>query len=333
MKENIVPRVCLLLRDNIVRNDNLFGLPSKVKGGWAEGLNLPRRHERLLFAGCGYQFMAYLEPLLEKIRGLEEKGISVERTLSLTMGFRKLGLNIPSLLSKVKPKEDPYRQVLLETVEILRRLGVEFAYLGEEEPCCGSPLYYLGFLEAFERKAAEASKRLGEAGVREVVGLVPACTSSLKNLHPKFVKQNFEVKHVVEFLDEILESRPVRLSLNRTVTIHDPCQLARFLEISKVLRSLLGKIEGLKVLEAPTSGEQAMCCGGGTGLELIFPELSLRIAERRVRELLDTGASTIVTCCPGCLLQLKRGAKALNVNVEVLDVVQLVGEALRGGRG
>jgi Fe-S oxidoreductase len=330
--KNIVPRGYMLLKDSIVRADNLFGFPSKVKGKWAEGLNLPRKGERLFFAGCGYQFMSYAEPLLEKIKSMENKGVNVDRALSFTMGLRKLGLNIPALLSKVSlGREDPYTTVLLDAVGILRRLKEDFAYLGEGEPCCGSPLYYLGFLEDFAGKAEEAFRRFKEAGVREIVGIVPACTSSLKNLHPKFVDgYDLEVKHFVEYLDEVFDRKPVKLRLDKTVTIHDPCQIARFLEISDVLRRLLSKVEGLTVLEVPTSREFTMCCGGGTGLEFTLPELSLKIAAKRVRELLETGASTIVTCCPGCLMQLRHGAEAVGAEVEILDVVQLLSQALEG---
>ncbi|KYH37331.1 MAG: hypothetical protein AYL30_006420, partial [Candidatus Hecatellales archaeon B24] len=262
--KNIVPRGYMLLKDNIVRTDNLFGFPSKVKGRWAEGLNLPRKGERLFFAGCGYQFMAYAEPLLEKIKSMEDKGVNVDGALSLTMGLRKPGLNLPALLSKVLPgREDPYTTVLLDAVGILRRLEEDLAYLGEEEPCCGSPLYYLGFLEDFAGRAEEAFRRFKEARVREIIGMVPACTSSLKNLHPKFVDgYDFEVKHFVEYLDEVFDRKPVRLRLDKTVTVHDPCQIARFLEISDVLRRLLNRVKGLTVLEASTSREFTMCCGG-----------------------------------------------------------------------
>ena len=40
---------------------------------------------------------------------------------------------------------------------------------------------------------------------------------------------------------------------------------------------------------------------------------------------METGAQIIVTQCPGCIMQLETGLKALKIeNVEVLDLAQIV---------
>ncbi len=332
--KGVIPQGHLLLRDNIVKKDNLFGFSPKEKARWAEGLNLPKRGERILFAGCGYQFMPYAASFLESARSLEGKGLGVDTAVSITRTLRKIGLDLPSLMSKLSPKkgEDLYTPILRSAVNFLRRLGVEFAYLGEDEPCCGSPIYYSGFIEDFAAKARDTYRRLKSLGVKEVIGLVPACTNTLKNTYPKFVEgYDLQVKHYVEFVAEILSRQNVDLTLNKTVTVHDPCQLARFLEISDVLREVLSRINGLVVKEVPTSKELTTCCGGGGGMELTYPELSLRIASNRVKELAAVGAEAIVTCCPGCVLQLREGAKMAGIEIEVLDLAQLLELSAGGG--
>ena len=53
--------------------------------------------------------------------------------------------------------------------------------------------------------------------------------------------------------------------------------------------------------------------------------MSEMLAKNRAKELLETGANIIVTQCPGCIMQLKTGLKALKAeNVGVLDLAQLV---------
>ena len=48
-----------------------------------------------------------------------------------------------------------------------------------------------------------------------------------------------------------------------------------------------------------------------------------------IEELVKTGAKIIVTQCPGCIMQLKDGLKALKVdNVEVLDLAEVVARAM-----
>jgi len=78
-----------------------------------------------------------------------------------------------------------------------------------------------------------------------------------------------------------------------------------------------------------TAGEWSTCCGGGGGFEVVFPDMSQTLAEGRVRELLATGADVVATQCPGCLMQLKSGLKALKKDkTEVLDLATLLARSM-----
>ena len=69
------------------------------------------------------------------------------------------------------------------------------------------------------------------------------------------------------------------------------------------------------------------CCGGG-GLEASHPELSERLGQRRIKELLETRAPIIATNCPACMMQLSKASKILKANVKVIDVVEILDMAL-----
>jgi Fe-S oxidoreductase len=57
--------------------------------------------------------------------------------------------------------------------------------------------------------------------------------------------------------------------------------------------------------------------------------MSQTLAEGRVRELLDTGADIVATHCPGCLMQLKSGLKALKKDkIEVVDLATLLARSM-----
>jgi Fe-S oxidoreductase len=78
-----------------------------------------------------------------------------------------------------------------------------------------------------------------------------------------------------------------------------------------------------------TKGEWATCCGGGGGFEAVFPELSEILGVNRAGELLETGAEIIVTHCPGCVMQLKKGVKAIKADgVRVLDLAEVIATAM-----
>ena len=57
--------------------------------------------------------------------------------------------------------------------------------------------------------------------------------------------------------------------------------------------------------------------------------MSQMLGVNRARELMETGAEIIVTHCPGCIIQLKDGLRALNIKgVEVLDLAQVIAVAM-----
>lgn len=113
------------------------------------------------------------------------------------------------------------------------------------------------------------------------------------------------------------------------VIYHDPCQLSRYLQIIEEPREIIKSIEGVELLELDPEqcGKWSTCCGGG-GLEATHPELSERIGMRRAEELVNTGASMILSNCPACDLQLTRMVKKLDPNMKVVDLIGFLDEAL-----
>lgn len=114
------------------------------------------------------------------------------------------------------------------------------------------------------------------------------------------------------------------------ITYHDPCQLSRYLNITKEPREVISRIEGLELREpeATQKGVWSTCCGGGGGMEVCFPELSERLAVKRVEELRATGAPVIATNCPACVMQLLKGVNKLKADIKVVDLTEILDEAL-----
>jgi len=58
-----------------------------------------------------------------------------------------------------------------------------------------------------------------------------------------------------------------------------------------------------------------------------FPELAERLAVKRVKELLATGADIIATSCPACELQLLKGINKVKTDIKVVDLAEILDEA------
>lgn len=260
--EDIIPAGHVYIRESVLEKANIFGI-SGDRSEWAKNLNLPREGECIFFAGCGYQFMKYAGGMMQAVRSMGKTGVGMGRLIGLSKAFGKVGVDLPSITGKIAAvgREDPYTRILTSAVNVLRKLGVNPSFLHEDEPCCGSPLYYAGFVDDYARNASRNYSVFKSAGVKKVIGLVPACTASLRDIYPKFVDgYDLEVKHFIQVVAQRLRETNIKPKLREklTVTYHDPCQLSRYLGIVHEPREIMAKIEGLEVREPETEQRGGM---------------------------------------------------------------------------
>jgi heterodisulfide reductase subunit B len=332
MGSDLVPPGLTYLADNIITRQNILGVTKEQSARWAQGLGMPRQGEVVFFAGCGYQYSPQLEVLMGLSRRVDKTVIGAELPMRFARFQKKLGLNLPGIYSNVLSRGfDAEVKPLEAAVRVLRHFGLKPAYLAEDEPCCGAPLYQAGLQRKFARNARQAYRKLKAAGVRQVIGIVPYCTNAVARLFPQYVRDyDLEVRHFIQIVAEKARSKKLKYPRKVRVTYHDPCQLVRFLNLVDEPRRILRSIENIDLVEPEwTRGEFATCCGGGGGFEAVFPELSEMLGVNRARELLETGAEIIVTHCPGCIMQLREGLRALKADgIEVLDLAEVVAAAM-----
>ena len=330
--KGLIPPGIGWIADNIISKGNILGTSNAEGGRWAKGLNLPKGGETVFFAGCGYQYTSGLEALLSLVPKMDESDIGMDLPTDIASFRKKLGVHLSAVYRKTSAKAiDADTQYLRDAIKVLGSLGVKFGYLAEDEPCCGGPLYFFGLQKEFVENAREVYKKLKSLGVRRIIGIVPSCTYTLRNLIPDCVEgYDLEIRHWSEVVLENIESKQLRLPEEVKVTYHDPCLLSRYLEIIEQPREILRAIKGVELVEPEWSrGEWTTCCGGGVGFEAVFPELSRILAVNRIKELTETGAEIIVTQCPGCIMRLKRALEELKIDgVKVLDLSQIVAIAM-----
>jgi dimethylglycine catabolism B len=324
--QELIPPGLSYLADNIRHKDNILGASKEDGARWAKDLNLSPSKETIFFAGCGYQFGSQLESLMGLIRKIDKSAIGSERAMGLAGLQKKIGLDglFLKMMGRSGGKE---AQPLLDAVRVLRKLGQDPGYLAENEPCCGGLLHYMGSKAEFARHALNVREKLNARGVKKIIGIVPSCTYTLRNLITDSCQQSdFEVKHFCQVVAENINSLRLRFPQTVKVTYHDPCQLVRYLGIMEEPRKILRAIQGVELVEPEwTRCEFSTCCGGGGGFEAVFPEMSEMLAVNRTKELLETGAQIIVTHCPGCIMQLETGLKVVKAeNIRVLDLAQVI---------
>jgi Fe-S oxidoreductase len=315
------------MADNIISRHNIMGSDKKARAGWARDLGLDRRGDTVFFAGCGYQYESGLESLMSLLRRLDRSPLGTDLPINMALLQQKMGLDMVGAYGKLTAKGGSNGRPLIAAVKVLKELGVEFAYLGEDEPCCGGLLHYAGLAEKFRSQADNTVARLKSQGVKRLISIVPSCTYTLRELYEANITgYDLEVEHFLEVVLANLGDRKLKFPRRVRVAYHDPCQLVRYLGMIEEPRRILNGIDDLELVEtARTSGEWATCCGGGGGFEAVFPELSHILAVNRARELVETGAQLVITHCPGCIMQLRAGLSELaRGDIEVLDLAEVL---------
>jgi heterodisulfide reductase subunit D len=218
----------------------------------------------------------------------------------------------------------------LNTVELLNAAGENFGTLGQKEICCGATTYNLGVEDAFKEIATENTEMLNSLEVGKVLTSCSGCYSVMKNEYPKVARRNFEVVHVVEYLDQLITEGKLKPTkpVNLKITYHDPCHLGRYSGLYDAPRRILEAIPGIELIEMPRNREKAWCCGAGAGVKTTYPDFAAWIGEQRVEEAKTTGAEALVTACPFCEGNLSDVVQATEAGLEVFDVTDLLLKSL-----
>jgi len=213
--------------------------------------------------------------------------------------------------------------------KILKKAGVDFAILGEEEWCCGGPqLLNAGLVDQFKVQAQHNVDAIKASGATEVVTTCADCYRTLKYDYPKVVGElGFTVIHSTELLAKLIDEKKITLSkeIKETVTYQDPCQLSRVGKIFEEPRKVIKSIPGINLVEMEGNKEYTVCCGH---YPVELPQTTLQAGTDRIKDAKATGASTMVTACSFCKWSFNNAAKKLDSELKVKDITELVAEAM-----
>lgn len=203
-----------------------------------------------------------------------------------------------------------FPDVAKSVVSVVRSLIGDFTLIDE---CCGAVQAYGGDTLGVEVASARMAKKL--SGVQRLIVHDPGCALQLSE---------YPVETLVALADRErsrLDRLPPR-SAARPMRWHDPCQLGRglglFEEPRRVLTSLLGRPPD----EFHSHAHDALCSGAGGLLPVSYPEISERMAARRLQEHESGGGGSVVTACASSLRRFRRsGAEAIDIASLILDGV------------
>ena len=216
------------------------------------------------------------------------------------------------------------------TIDLLKKAGIEFTMLGEEEWCCGSVMLRTGNTDVAQEMAEHNIEAFKNAGADTVITSCSGCFKTIKSDYEKLAgPQDYEVKHVLEFIKDLIEEGKLTFPETKVkVTYHDPCHLGRHSGMYDIPREVLTSIPGLELVEMERNRENARCCGAGGGVSSAYKDLSNQMADDRIVDADKTGAEVLTSACPFCTHQLRLAAERKGSKMRVLDITELLMEIL-----
>jgi heterodisulfide reductase subunit D len=210
-------------------------------------------------------------------------------------------------------------------IDIFTRLNRDFVTLGGgENDCCGNAYAMVGADEEADKAAKQLLADIAAFQPQYAVFWCPSCLSRLSVVYPFSLGGSINYQHISTFLADNIDHLNFTNELNKVVTVHDPCHLARGLGEVESARKILSKIPGIRVVEMAHTKENTLCCGVSAGLG--DAEAAKAFTNQRLNEAKDCGADTLVSLCPGCQMAFFPGEFTHGLSVKTL--IELIGEAM-----
>ena len=220
-----------------------------------------------------------------------------------------------------------------DTVDVLQACNCE-VFSPKDQICCGSLQAHNGDFDTAKKLARHTIDVFERYKFDFMVSNSAGCGAFMKeyvhilNDDVEYAERakNFSkrVKDITEFIFET--GLVVNMnSIKETITYHDACHLAHTQKITEQPRRILKSIPGANYSELE---EASWCCGSAGIYNIVHYNDSMKILERKMENIRKTNAKVVLTGNPGCLAQLRYGAKRFNVNVEVMHPVSLIKQTL-----
>ncbi len=220
-----------------------------------------------------------------------------------------------------------FRSTNWATARVLQANGCDVV-IPQNQQCCGAIHLHAGHSEPARQLADANLDAFRPADVDAIIVNIAGCGSMLKEYghhwhdsqHEARTRFGHKVRDICEFLDQLGLIAPTG-NLPHQITYHDACHLVHAQRIREAPRRLLARIPGLTLVDLH---ESELCCGAAGTYNLTEPEMADRLAQRKLKNILDTGVRVVATGNAGCLLQIARESRMQGHVLKIVHPIDLL---------
>ncbi len=280
----------------------------------------------------GSRLLEFIAPKMAKVQAVSPK-ISekfsdefLPEVLSPTKRKYRVGFTTGCLMNVM------YSDINDDTVKVLLQNRCEVV-VPRGQPCCGSLHAHNGLRETARALARRMVESFESYRLDAIVMNSAGCGAFMKEYgHLLAEDEDYalraariadKVKDLSEFLVSI-DFVPPRRQVQKRVTYHEACHLVHTQKISQQPKQILESIPGVELVEL---NEATWCCGSAGIYNIVRYEESMKLLQRKIENLKNTGADAVIMGNPGCLAQINYGVKRENLNMEVLHLASILRQA------
>jgi glycolate oxidase iron-sulfur subunit len=226
-------------------------------------------------------------------------------------------------------------QINRTTIDLLNRHGVEVV-ISRDSGCCGAMSHHMGRTAESHRLAAADidawSKEIDGEGLDHIVINASGCGTTVKDygymfrndpdMAAKAARISTLACDVVELFAK-LDVRDFVAVPKLRIAYHSACSMQHGQKITTLPSGLLFRA-GFEVVGIP---EGHLCCGSAGTYNLLQPEISAQLLERKISNIESTSCAAIATGNIGCIMQIARATP-----IPVLHTVEFLNWATGGAR-
>lgn len=244
----------------------------------------------------------------------------------------KVGFYAGCLLDKFFP------DIAQKVVDVLEHHGANVVLL-DKTGCCGIPAIASGDIETFVKLTRHNLSCFEESSCDLFVTACATCTSTITKTWPLVLanedQKDYETateisrktRDINQLIVEKFETVPSSGDgENGIITYHDPCHLKKSLGVFKEPRELINLNKNYRFVESEKSDS---CCGMGGSFNIHHYDISKKIGEKKLQNLIKTDCRTVATGCPACMMQIRDVAASEKSDVKIKHSIEIYWESLK----
>ena len=226
----------------------------------------------------------------------------------------------------VQPAMSP--DINAATARVLNKLGISLV-IPKQAGCCGAVSLHLSAEEAafsFMKNNIDAWWPIIESGAEAIIMTASGCGSTVKDYgyllrnDSDYSEKAKRVSELCKDISEIISNESISSLIDKKATktkisFHPPCTLQHGQKITGVVEGIL-ESSGYELL--PVS-DSHLCCGSAGTYSVLQPEISEKLQNNKIKNLLANKPEIIVTSNIGCQTHLQEAT-----NVPVIHWIHLL---------